>query len=231
MEREARCREQNSPDPGGAPVEGAPGCFQEPEQASPPEEPIAPEPGGTSPRVCRREDEPKNGSDEENVTTISGDRPAEDDGAPAAWREILACYRRGWPSDEDPKQIAIARTAYAKLIGQGTPACEIVSGVKRWVAAADAPRYLPALFELLSTGAWRSEPPAKRKRRSAAAATGVALAGRALPRTNGNKVDLSLMRLHSAGYVQDENGNVYHPEGNAGSAYFWLQGARGGAAS
>ena len=208
-EREARCREQNSPDPGGAPVKGAPGCSEE-----------RPEPA----------ESPSSAATQQNT---EGD-------APAAWREILACYRRGWASDDDPKQIAIARIAFARLIGQGTPACEIVAGVKRWVVAADAPRYLPALFELLSTGAWQSEPPARKKRRAlqiprrgkavAAATGGVALGGGALPRTNG-KVDMSRMGLMRAGYVQDENGDLYHPEGNAGSAFFWAPGARGGAAS
>jgi hypothetical protein len=227
-EREARCREQVSPDPGGAPVKGAPGCFEggtEPAESlssTAPPEPAAPPKEGARGKEAGQEPA-------ERLSTL---RHNENEGdAPAVWREILACYRRGWASDDDPKQIAIARTAFAKLIGQGTAASEIVAGVKRWVTGVDAPRYLPPLFELLSTGAWQSEPPAKRKRRSAAAATGVALAGRALPRTNGNKVDLSLMGLQRAGYVQDENGNVYHPEGNAGSAYFWLQGARGGAAS
>ena len=88
--------------------------------------------------------------------------------------------------------------------------------------AADAPRYLPALFELLSTGAWQSDPPARKKRR-AVAATGVALGG-ALPRTNG-KVDTSRLVLLRAGYVQDENGDLYHPDGNAGSGLYWLRGA------
>lgn len=49
-----------------------------------------------------------------------------------------------------------------------------------------------------------------------------------LPRTNGNKVDLTKVALMQGGYVEDENGNLYHPDRNRTSGLYWL---RGGTAS
>jgi hypothetical protein len=140
------------------------------------------------------------------------------------WREILARYRRGWPGDDDPKQIAIARTAYAKLIANGVPPADILAGVIKWVEAADAPRFLPSLIQLLTTRTFEQSPPIKKaKRKRGAAANGGG--GKTLPRTNGNKVDVTKVALMQAGYIEDENGNLHHPDGNASSGLFWLRGA------
>jgi hypothetical protein len=196
-------------DPGVAPLRGAPGFVEEPEQASPPEEPIAPESSGTAPRVYRREDD--------QAATPSTNPLAEDGGAHTAWRELCAVWRRGHPADDTPKAIAITRAAYVKVIAQGTPPELIVAAAKVWSAAADAPRFLPQLATWLATGGFEQKPPAKRERRSN---TSGSVRRDRLPRQNG-KVDLTALTLRRAGYIEDENGNLYHPDGNAGSAFWW----------
>jgi hypothetical protein len=194
-------------DPGVAPLGGAPGLVQESEPASPPEsESVPTEPDGTSPRVWRREDE---------AAEPSTSPPAEDDGAHAAWRALCELWRRGHPADDTSKAIAITRAAFVKALAQGTPPEQIVAAAKVWVAAADAPRFLPQLATWLATGGFAQKPPAKRERRS-----NKSVRRDQLPRQNG-KVDLTTLTLKRAGYVEDENGNLYHPDGNAGSAFWW----------
>ena len=101
---------------------------------------------------------------------------------------------------------------------KGTPPEEIVAAAKQWVAAfaaADGLAYLPQLATWLLTGGFKQNPPAKRKRRSNKSRD-------QLPRQNG-KVDLTALTLKRAGYVEDENGNLYHPDGNAGTAFWWAR--------
>ena len=127
-------------------------------------------------------------------------------------------WRRGHLADDTPKAIAIARAAFVKVIAQGTPPERILAAAKQWVAAfvaADGPAYLPQLATWLLTRGLEQPPPAKRKRRSNKSRD-------QLPRQNG-KVDLTALTLKRAGYVEDENGNLYHPDGNAGSAFWWAR--------
>jgi biotin operon repressor len=73
-------------------------------------------------------------------------------------RSLRAIWPRPWLDDPDAE-----RRAYAGA-RQGTPADEIQAGARAWVAAADAPRYLPPLAKWLAARGWEKLPPAKRAR-------------------------------------------------------------------
>jgi hypothetical protein len=76
------------------------------------------------------------------------------------FRELRSLWQRGHASDDTPKAIAIARNAFAKACSIAD-ATTIMDGAKAWVAAADAPRYLPALPQWLAAKGWEKPPPAK----------------------------------------------------------------------
>jgi hypothetical protein len=76
------------------------------------------------------------------------------------FRKLRALWRRGHASDDTPKAIAIARNAFAKACSIAD-ATTIMDGARAWVAAVDAPRYLPALAKWLAARGWEKPPPAK----------------------------------------------------------------------
>src|SRR5262249_44098119 len=69
------------------------------------------------------------------------------------WRELRALWRRGHACDDTPKAIAMARQAYECVCEEAEPE-EILEGAKAWIAAADAPRYLPPLLTWLTARSW-----------------------------------------------------------------------------
>lgn len=73
--------------------------------------------------------------------------------------------------------VAAARRAYAEACREADPG-DIAEAAIAWVAAADAPRFLPPLAKWLDARGWEKPPPQRR-----------AIARRNLPRSNGNKVD------------------------------------------
>jgi helix-turn-helix protein len=92
---------------------------------------------------------------------VSSDGEKED----SAFRDLRALWRRGWASDDEPKAQAIARQAFERACREAEPD-EILEGAKRWIAAADAPRYLPALPQWLAGRGWEKPPPTGKTRRS-----------------------------------------------------------------
>jgi hypothetical protein len=83
-----------------------------------------------------------------------------------AWHELRDVWQRGWSVDDTPKAIAIARQAFECACAEGADPADILAGARVHVAAADAPRYLPALPTWLAAKAW-TKPPLRRTRRSA----------------------------------------------------------------
>jgi hypothetical protein len=72
------------------------------------------------------------------------------------WRELRAVWARPWPDDE-----AVARRPFAEAC-RHADASEIIEGARTWVAAADAPRFLPALHKGLDRRGWEKVPPRKK---------------------------------------------------------------------
>lgn len=69
--------------------------------------------------------------------------------------ELQAVWKRPWPDNE-----LANRTAYATACRDTNPD-NIVAGAKAWVAAADAPRFLPSLHKWLDGRCWEKVPPQK----------------------------------------------------------------------
>jgi hypothetical protein len=90
----------------------------------------------------------------------------------ARFEELRALWRRGHLADDTDKAIAIARAAYAKAIAEGARPEEIVEVAKQWIAAADAPRFLPALPNWLATHGWEHPPLQKTRTREAVRGNG-----------------------------------------------------------
>jgi hypothetical protein len=67
-------------------------------------------------------------------------------------------WTRPWPDD-----FAAAGKAYAVAAAE-VGADVILAGARAWVAACDAPRYLPALTKWLSARSWEVPPPQRRAR-------------------------------------------------------------------
>jgi hypothetical protein len=79
-----------------------------------------------------------------------------------AFREFRTLWRRGWASDDTPRAQEIARTAFVAACREAKPE-EILEGARAWVAAADAPRFLPPLAKWLAARGWEQPPPTKRR--------------------------------------------------------------------
>ena len=93
---------------------------------------------------------------------------------------------------------AADRQAFKEACGSTDPEV-IIAAARRWVKAADAPRFLPSLAKWLNARGWEKPPP--KKHRNAAG-------GR-----RGRKTDLTKVFLkQGAGWVDDEDGGVTDPE-------------------
>jgi hypothetical protein len=91
----------------------------------------------------------------------SDSRP-EQDHVGDAFGELRALWRRGWAGDDTPRAVAMAYSAFGRAC-QEAEAGDILDAAKAWVAAADAPRFLPALPQWLAGRGWEQPPPIKRK--------------------------------------------------------------------
>ena len=121
-----------------------------------------------------------------------------------AWRQLRACWDRGWASDDSPRSIAIARQAFGRacaLVEGGGPA--IVEAAAVWIEAADAPRFLPRLADWLAVQGYAKPPPAKAKR---------AGGGRAARRKRWRWHDPARTGFKLAGWIEDADGNLTDPE-------------------
>ena len=92
---------------------------------------------------------------------------AEEDsgGVHAAWRALVELWAvRPWPMT--PRELAIARTLFVKVIADGTPIDVILAGANAWVAAVNDPFFLKALPQWLAARCWEYPPPVKPKRQT-----------------------------------------------------------------
>ena len=131
------------------------------------------------------------------------------------WCELRALWRRPWP--DTPKALAIARQAFERACREGAEPEEILDAAKTWVAAftaGDGVRYLPALATWLAARGWETLPPKKKRKRRGNKPYGKGYSRR-------DQDDDMHIALSMGGYVEDENGNQYHPDGYAGSAFDW----------
>jgi hypothetical protein len=74
------------------------------------------------------------------------------------FEKLSALWQRPWPDDPNAGQ-----RAFDAACKDTSPEVILEAGAK-WVAAADAPRYLPALVKWLNARSWEKEPPPKRNK-------------------------------------------------------------------
>jgi hypothetical protein len=112
---------------------------------------------------------------------------------------LRAIWQRGWPSDDAPETVARTGQAFAQAC-RDADAEDIIAAAQTWVAAADAPRFLPPLAKWLASRGWEKPPPKR---------------GRA-QRGNGKhnpyaKPDMFKICLEAGGYREDADGNMVWP--------------------
>jgi hypothetical protein len=86
--------------------------------------------------------------------------------------DLLAVWQRPWGEDDEPA----AHRAFAEACREADPD-DIIASARRWVAAADEPRFLKPLTKWLAKGLWQKQPPSR------------------APQRNGGKVSLSRLAL------------------------------------
>ena len=157
-ERDRASRDDSSADPGRAALRAAAGSE---------------DPHGIAARASSRR-QSGHPSEEEVAADAQADPPSEaaaENPAPvaalehdAAWGTLRELWRRGWASDDTPKALAIGRQAFERACREGVDPGEIIEAAKTWIAAADAPRFLPPLPQWLAAQGWEKPPPTKRER-------------------------------------------------------------------
>jgi hypothetical protein len=95
-----------------------------------------------------------------SLSSVAGrlDGAAPDSGKEDSYIELRRVWDRGWIKDDTPKVVAATRCAYAVARRKASVA-EIFEGARTWVAAVNAPRFLPVLADWLAGCGWRSSPP------------------------------------------------------------------------
>jgi hypothetical protein len=79
---------------------------------------------------------------------------------------LVALHRmwvRGHPSDATAQQHAADAAAWTDAMASGATPEAIMAGAEKWIAAADAPRFLPKLSHWLNDHGWDKEAPRKTK--------------------------------------------------------------------
>jgi hypothetical protein len=113
---------------------------------------------------------------------------------PETYSELRAIWAvRPWLDDPDAD-----RRALEAAIRRGANPCEILDAARATVAAADHPRFLPALPKWLDREGYRKPPPAKRSRAS----------GSKSSRPPWRKPDACKTVLGLVGYVEDGDGRM-----------------------
>jgi len=115
--------------------------------------------------------------------------------------ELRARWRRGWPGDDTPKAIVLARQAFERACREGADPGEIIAAAKTWITAADAPRFLPPLPQWLDARGWEQPPPTKPKRAR----------GNGKGHRSYGPPDMFKILLEEGGYREDADGNLYWP--------------------
>jgi hypothetical protein len=77
---------------------------------------------------------------------------------------LLALWHRGHLKDCKADARQRTRAAWQRAIAVAE-AATIFDGARKWIAAADAPRFLPPLDEWLDARGWEKDPPPKKQRR------------------------------------------------------------------
>jgi hypothetical protein len=90
-------------------------------------------------------------------------------------------WQRGHISDNTPAMTAITRAAFDRARARADDDV-ILDAARAWVAAADAPRFLPPLNHWLDQDGWNMPPPEKKERRRRS--------GKGRRQSNGGPVDL-----------------------------------------
>jgi hypothetical protein len=111
---------------------------------------------------------------------------------------LKTIWQRGWLDEQYEAQ---DRQAYAKACRE-TDLETIIEAAKTWVAAADAPRFLPPLHRWLNRKGWEKVPPSRRQRTNG--------------RRNGGKTDLTAIAFKIAGHVQQPDGTWIHRDHREG---------------
>jgi hypothetical protein len=122
---------------------------------------------------------------------------------------LRAIWQRGWPADDAPDAVASAGRAFAQACREGVDTADILEGAKTWVAAADAPRFLPPLAKWLASHGWEKPPPKRSRAR-----------GNGKAQHNGYaKPDMFKICLKEGGYREDpETGEMYWPDDDPNSS-------------
>jgi hypothetical protein len=131
------------------------------------------------------------------------DAPADEEQAEGlateeSYSELRSIWQREHVSDDAPAAKRLASAAFERACQQVAPA-DILDAARSWVAAADAPRYLPPLALWLDARGWERPPPQKARRSTPR---------RNLPRSNARKVDLFKVAMMQGGYVEDASGRM-----------------------
>jgi hypothetical protein len=149
LERDVRASREEIPSLGGDPPAGA-GPRQESSPLT-----ATPNPRKESKRTS--EGETADRSEILPPAVIAGRESSEH------WHELRSLWARGWAGDDSPKAQAIARAAFDKACQEVAPE-DLIAAAKAWIAAADAPRFLPPLVTWLTARGWETPPPIRPRR-------------------------------------------------------------------
>jgi hypothetical protein len=105
--------------------------------------------------------------------------------------ELREIWRRPWPDDD-----AADLRAFEAACREVTPD-EIIEAAAAWVAAADAPRFLPPLSKWLANRGWEKPPPMKARRSH----------GNGRRHNGDGRGPVANVFFEIAGYEQDADGN------------------------
>ncbi len=121
---------------------------------------------------------------------LDGAAPQELEGSPTrSYAELRSVWARPWADDPDAD-----RRAWEGALRDGAVPAAIIEAARAWVAAADAPQFLPKLATWLGAESYRKPPPPKRVRG---------------PGRNGyRKPDACKAVLGLVGYVEDGDGRM-----------------------
>jgi hypothetical protein len=76
---------------------------------------------------------------------------------------LRGMWVRGHPRDVTERECKAVEQAWAAAMGNGATPEAILTGAQKWIAAADAPRFLTILSDWLATCSWDKPPPPKNR--------------------------------------------------------------------
>ena len=81
-------------------------------------------------------------------------------------------WQRGWSSDATPRSRKAEDEAWTAAIAKGATPEAITTGVKKHIAAADAPRFLPKFSDWLNDDGWEKPPPKRKQAKTSRRSSG-----------------------------------------------------------